>query len=125
MPISFGITVAMGFVVGAAIAGQMFYNFTLENIRQFGALKAMGTQDFVLLKMILVQAIFVGIIGWGLGIGLSAIFGFVTKGSVMPFNIPWQLLLFSGTGVFIILIFSALISIRKVIALEPAIVFKS
>jgi putative ABC transport system permease protein len=43
----------------------------------------------------------------------------------MPFNIPWQLLLFSGTGVFIILIFSALISIRKVIALDPAIVFKS
>lgn len=125
MPISFGVTVALGFIVGTAIAGQMFYNFTLENIRQFGALKAMGTQDFVLLKMILVQALFVGIIGWGLGIGLSAIFGFATKGSVMPFNIPWQLLLFSGTGVFIILIFSALISIRKVIALEPAIVFKS
>ena len=125
MPISFGVTVALGFIVGTAIAGQMFYNFTLENIRQFGALKAMGTQDFVLLKMILVQALFVGIIGWGLGIGLSAIFGFVTKGSVMPFNIPWQLLVFSGTGVFIILIFSALISIRKVIALEPAIVFKS
>ena len=125
MPISFGVTVAMGFIVGAAIAGQMFYNFTLENIRQFGALKAMGARDSVLLKMILVQALFVGIIGWGLGIGLSAIFGFVTKGSVMPFNIPWQLLIFSGTGVFIILIFSALISIRKVIALEPAIVFKS
>ena len=125
MPISFGVTVAMGFVVGAAIAGQMFYNFTLENIRQFGALKAMGTQNMVLLKMILVQGFFVGIIGWGLGIGLSALFGFATKGSVMPFNMPWQLLLFSGTGVFIILIVSALISIRKVIALEPAIVFKS
>jgi putative ABC transport system permease protein len=64
MPISFGVTVAMGFVVGAAIAGQMFYNFTLENIRQFGALKAMGTQDFMLLRMILVQALFVGIVGW-------------------------------------------------------------
>jgi len=125
MPINFGVSVALGFLVGAAIAGQMFYNFTLDNLRQFGALKAMGARDSVLLKMILVQALYVGMIGWGLGVGLAALFGFAVFNSVMAFNIPWQLLLFSGAGVFVIVIFSAFISIRKVIALEPAIVFKS
>jgi hypothetical protein len=45
IPINFGITVVLGFVVGPAIAGQTFYNFTLENLRHFGALKAMGTPN--------------------------------------------------------------------------------
>ena len=36
-----GITVALGFIVGAAVVGQTFYIFVLENLRQFGALKAM------------------------------------------------------------------------------------
>src|SRR5205823_4941605 len=40
IPINFGITVMLGFVVGCAIAGQTFYLFTIENIRQFGCLKA-------------------------------------------------------------------------------------
>ena len=42
IPINFGITVVLGLIVGTAIAGQTFYLFTLENLKQFGALKAMG-----------------------------------------------------------------------------------
>ena len=42
IPINFGLSVILGFMVGAAIAGMMFYNFTHDNIMQFGALKAMG-----------------------------------------------------------------------------------
>ena len=42
IPFNFGITALLGFLVGTAIAGQTFYNFTLENLKQFGALKAMG-----------------------------------------------------------------------------------
>src|SRR5947199_1656745 len=41
--VNFGMAIALGFVVGAAIAGQTFYNFTLDNLRYFAALKAMGT----------------------------------------------------------------------------------
>ena len=45
IPINFGITVFLGFLVGTAIAGQTFYNFTIENLKQFGALKAMGATN--------------------------------------------------------------------------------
>ena len=45
IPFNFGITALLGFLVGTAIAGQTFYNFTIENIKQFGALKAMGTTN--------------------------------------------------------------------------------
>ena len=37
IPMNFGIAVALGFIVGTAIAGQTFYNFTLDNLRYFGA----------------------------------------------------------------------------------------
>ena len=60
IPINFGMAVVLGFIVGTAIAGQTFYNFTADNIRQFGALKAMGTPNGALLRMILLQAALVG-----------------------------------------------------------------
>jgi len=124
IPINFGISVALGFIVGAAIAGQTFYNFTLENMRQFGVLKAMGTGNWTLLRMILLQAVLVGSLGYGLGVGLTALFGFAMRNTILAFKFPWQLLVFSGAGVSLICVFAALISIRKVILLEPAIVFK-
>jgi putative ABC transport system permease protein len=124
IPINFGISVLLGFIVGAAIAGQTFYNFTLENLRQFGVLKAMGTSNWVLLRMILLQAVLVGSIGYGMGVGLTALFGYAMRNTILAFKFPWQLLVFSATGVTLIVAFAALISIRKVIKLEPAVVFK-
>ena len=125
IPINFGVSVTLGFIVGAAIAGQTFYNFTLENLRQFGVLKAMGASNWTLLRMILLQAVLVGSIGYGLGVGLTALFGHAMRNTILAFKFPWQLLIFSGSGVTLICMFAALISIRKVIQLEPAIVFKS
>jgi putative ABC transport system permease protein len=124
IPINFGISVMLGFIVGAAIAGQTFYSFTMENLRQFGVLKAMGTSNWTLLRMILLQATLVGIIGYGLGVGLTSVFGWAMRNTILAFKFPWELLVFSGLGVTLICIFAALISIRKVIALEPAVVFK-
>jgi putative ABC transport system permease protein len=124
IPINFGISVLLGFIVGAAIAGQTFYNFTLENLRQFGVLKAMGTGNWTLLRMILLQAVLVGTIGYGLGVGLTALFGYSMRNTILAFKFPWQLLIFSGAGVSLICVFAALLSIIKVIRLEPAIVFK-
>jgi putative ABC transport system permease protein len=124
IPINFGISITLGFIVGAAIAGQMFYNFTMENLRQFGVLKAMGASNWTLLRMILLQATLVGVVGYGLGVGLTSLFGWAMRNTILAFKFPWQLLVFSGLGVTLICIFAALISIRKVIALEPAVVFK-
>lgn len=124
IPINFGISVTLGFIVGAAIAGQTFYNFTLENLRQFGVLKAMGAGNWTLLRMILLQASLVGSIGYGLGVGLTSLFGYAMRNTILAFKFPWQLLVFSGAGVMVICIVAALISIRKVVQLEPAVVFK-
>ena len=124
IPINFGISVTLGFIVGTAIAGQTFYNFTLDNLRHFGALKAMGTSNSTLLRMILIQAMTVGVIGYGLGVGLASLFGLLTKNSELAFLLPWQLLAVTGVAIMLICVASSLLSIHKVIKLEPAIVFK-
>jgi len=80
IPINFGIAVALGFLTGTAIAGQTFYNFTLENLRYFGTLKAMGATNSLLLRMIILQALVVGAIGYGLGVGGASLFGYLPGG---------------------------------------------
>jgi putative ABC transport system permease protein len=124
IPINFGIAVALGFLVGTAIAGQTFYNFTLDNLRHFGALKAMGAGNGMLLRMILLQACITGLVGYGLGVGAAATFGYLLRDSELAFKLPWQLLVVTGVAVTLICMMASLFSMRKVMRLEPAIVFK-
>jgi putative ABC transport system permease protein len=125
IPINFGITVLLGFIVGTAIAGQTFYLFTIENLKQFGALKAMGASNLRLLGMIMLQASVVGLIGYSLGVGAAAAFGQLTKSAArLAFFMPWQILVGTGIAVILISILASLLSIRRVIVLEPAIVFQ-
>ncbi len=125
IPINFGITVCLGFIVGIAIAGQTFYNFTLDNIRYFGTLKAMGASNRLLLRMILLQASLVGGIGYGIGVGVAAALGTLSGKTELSFYLPWQLLVFSATSVMLICAISAVVSMRTVLKLEPAIVFQN
>jgi putative ABC transport system permease protein len=130
IPINFGITILLGFVVGAAIAGQTFYLFTIENLKQFGALKAMGVTNLRIVGMSLLQAMVVGTIGYGLGVGGAALFGVwfsvtMAKKGVPPawFMTPYHLA-FTAAAVLVIVLLASLVSIRKVLVLEPAIVFR-
>lgn len=125
IPVNFGIAVLLGFLVGTVVAGQTFFNFTHDNIRQFGALKAMGATSSMLLRMILLQALLAGSIGYGVGVGLASLMGLLTKNTELAFRMPWWVLLASGVAVLVICGLSALVSMRKVVKLEPAIVFKS
>jgi putative ABC transport system permease protein len=124
IPINFGIAVVLGFVIGTIITGFMFFSFTLDNLRYFGTLKAMGASDGMLTAMVLVQAAIVACVGWGLGVGLASYFGMSMRGTVLAFRMPWQLPVVSACAVIVISMLSALLSMRKVIALEPAVVFK-
>jgi putative ABC transport system permease protein len=125
IPINFKISMFLGFLVGAVISGQMFYNFTHDNLRHFGALKAMGAGNAMLMRMILLQALLVACLGYGLGVGIAALFGNLVGGSELAFLLSADRMVFSATVVLVIAAFSALISIRKVMLLEPAVVFRA
>jgi putative ABC transport system permease protein len=123
--LNFATTVGLGFLVGVAISGQSFYTFTVENLPQFGMLKAMGTSDRRLVGMILLQASVVGAIGYGIGVGLAALYGELTRGHTkLVFHMPWQVLLITGAAVLLVTMGASLLSIRRVLRLEPAIVVR-
>jgi putative ABC transport system permease protein len=125
IPTSFGMTILLGFIVGVAVAGQTFYSFVLENLRHFGALKAMGAGDGLLTRMVLLQAFSVGLIGYGIGLGLTVAIGalFLEKG-MPPFELPWQLPVATLAAILLICALASWFGIRRIRALEPAVVFR-
>jgi len=124
IPINFGIAIALGFFVGVAIAGQMFYNFTLDNLRYFGAFKAMGASTPRLLGMVALQALVAGVLGLGLGLGAVSAFGLNAAGGKLAFKMLWQIPLIAAGAVLVICVLASVLSMWKVVRLDPADVFK-
>jgi putative ABC transport system permease protein len=126
IPVNFGITITLGLIVGTAITGQTFYLFTIENLKQFGALKAMGVSNLRITLMVLLQASVVGLIGYCLGIGMTAFFFEVTKDvtALSGFFLQWQVALLAFVAVTVIIVLASFISLRRVLVLEPAVVFR-
>jgi len=126
IPINFGLTVAVALIVGTVVAGQTFYIFTLENLKQFGALKAIGATNWRIVRMILLQASLAGAIGYSIGMALAAGFFEIAsrQEALRGMTMPWEVMADAGALVLVIVSVSSLISIRKVVKLEPAVVFR-
>jgi len=124
IPVNFGITIILGCVVGIAISGQTFYLFVLDNLKQLAALKAMGATNLQLLGMTGLQAVLVGVVGYGLGVlgALGLILPF--KGTELEFTLYWQVLLLAALAITGIVALASVLSLRRVLSLEPAVVFK-
>ncbi len=126
IPLNFGITVAIALLVGTVVAGQTFYIFTIENLKQFGALKAIGVTNRRIITMILLQALVVGTIGYCLGIAMTAVFFEAFKNNLdfRGFRLPWEIMAGTGAAILVIVTLASLMSIRRVLVLEPAVVFR-
>jgi putative ABC transport system permease protein len=124
IPINFGTAIVLGFFVGVAVAGQMFYNFVLDNLKYFGAMKAMGASRKILLGMVFLQASTVALLGFGLGIAVTSIFGLTVPNEKLAFRMTWQIPLIAAGSVIIICTASAAIGMWRVLRLDPADVFK-
>jgi putative ABC transport system permease protein len=122
--INFGITIGMGFVIGVLVAGQTLYTFVLDNLRYFAALKAMGITNARIVRMVSVQVLAVGTIGFGIGLGLAAATGWAAEGGPLAFRLDWRVAAFGATAIMTCCLVSAWISLRRVMRLEPGMVFK-
>lgn len=118
------LTALLGLMVGGAIVGQTIYASTVEHLREFGTLKAMGARNSDLYKVILGQA------------AISAVLGFVVGAAIILLlrNAMEQVgvTLYLGSELFVILFvvligtcfLAAHFSIVRVKTLDPLIVFK-
>ena len=120
------IMTVISFIVGLSISGQTFYTFILENLEKFGALKAIGAKGKELVYMILFQATFTSLTGYGLGIGLASILITVAKLRLPSYaaRITYGNLGFAFIMVVIIAAMSSYIGVRKVLKIEPFDIFR-
>ncbi|MFO0782858.1 MAG: ABC transporter permease [Phycisphaerales bacterium] len=124
IPINFGIAIVLGFMVGVAISGQMFYNFTLDNLKYFGAMKAMGATTARLLSLVALQGMVAGVLGLGIGLGATALVGLTIPQDRLAFKLTWHIPLIAAGAVVFIVVASSLFSMRRVVKLDPSEVFQ-
>jgi putative ABC transport system permease protein len=122
--VNFGMAITLGFIIGVLVAGQTFYNFTLDNLRHYGTLKAMGVSNAKLTGMVLMQAMVVAGLGYGIGVGMGAGLGLLMGASGLAFSMPWRIPAATFAAIASVCALAAWLSLRKVYALEPAVVFK-
>lgn len=120
------IMTVVSFIVGLSISGQTFYTFILENLEKFGALKAIGIKGRELVYMILFQATFAALTGYGLGVGLAALMITSARLRLATYaaRITYWNLGFAFGMVVIIAGISSYISVRKVLKIEPFDIFR-
>jgi putative ABC transport system permease protein len=120
------IMTVMSFIVGLSISGQTFYTFVLENLEKFGALKAIGAKSRELILMILFQASFTALTGYGLGVGLCALVIYIAKLRLPDYAavITWWNLQLALVMVVIIAAVSSYFGVRKVLRVEPFDIFR-
>lgn len=118
-----GFMVGIGVAVGAAVSGLLLFLFTNENARFYATFKALGATGSVIVKMVIAQALVSGVVGYCLGIGISATMGLLVKSPAMPYQLTWNTLVFTAITVLCVTVFSAALSAMKVVKLEAGRVF--
>lgn len=116
----------ISFIVGLSISGQTFYTFVLENLDKFGALKAIGAKGRELILMILFQASFVALTGYGIGVGLCSLIIWGARLNIPDYAaiISYGNLLLAFVMVVIIAAISSYVGVRKVLKIEPFDIFR-
>lgn len=120
------IMTVISFIVGLSISGQTFYTFVLENLEKFGALKAIGAKGRELVSMILFQAAFVSLTGYGFGVGLCACMIWLARSHLPDYAaiITYGNLVTAFIMVVIIAAISSYVGVRKVLRIEPFDIFR-
>ena len=85
----------------------------------------MGTSDGTLARMIVTQAMTVGLIGFGLGGGFISIFLSAMPEDRVPLLMLWPVPVIVLAAVLAICAVAALLSVYRVARIEPAIVFRN
>jgi putative ABC transport system permease protein len=127
IPISIGSTNVLAVIVGIAIVGLTFTIFVAENLKQFGALKAIGVSNLQLVSMVLTQAALVGLLGYAIGLGVAGWFFLFAAANIPSFQgffLPWEVAALAALVVVFIITTAALVAMRRVLVIDPAVVFR-
>jgi putative ABC transport system permease protein len=84
----FSIGVVMGFIVGLAICYQVLFADISERLAEFATLKAMGYSDLRLFSIVVVQSVYLALLGYAAGLVVSLLlFGVVNRVTGLPMDL--------------------------------------
>ncbi len=118
-------TAVLGIIVGFVVVGQILYSGTLQYIREYGTLKAMGAKNSAVVKVILSQAMISATLGFAVGAPLAMAMRTAMKAANLSVALSPELYVATAAITAVMCAFAALLSIVKVLRLDPASVFKS
>jgi putative ABC transport system permease protein len=122
--VTFGTSTLFGLIVGFVIVSLSMFSAVLDNVREFGTLKAVGATNVDLAMLLAVQAVTYAVLGSTLGLAVVAQMAKGIRSAKLALILPPQLT-FGTVGVMIVMCVVAstlaLLRIRKV---EPAMVFR-
>lgn len=123
--LGFGFTILMGIMVGAVIVSQTIYSSTIEHLREFGTLKALGAENRTVYGIILRQALLSGILGYCIGVGINFVVAEAYVGGGQIVVQPWQLFAADLVITLITCVSASLVSVRKAMQVDPMEVFRA
>lgn len=118
------IAAGLGILVGVVVVAQTIYAATVDHIREYGTLKAMGATNFYIYRVIIKQATISALIGYGVGMGISLIVSSISQRGTTAVLVPWQLVIALFAVTLLMCIGASIVSINKVTRIDPAMVFK-
>ena len=123
--ISVLIAALLGLVVGIVVVTQTIYATTMDHLREYGTLKAMGAPNSYIYRIILEQAGIAAVLGYAMGMFISmfVVHGGASGGAAILLSGQTAVLIFFFT--LLMCAIAAVVSIHKVIGLDPAMVFKN
>ncbi|HWB79179.1 MAG TPA: ABC transporter permease [Nannocystaceae bacterium] len=118
------ISALLGLVVGVVIVAQTLYASTIDRLPEYATLKAMGAPSSYLYRIIVTQAGIGAVIGYGIGIAIVAGLVVLSANSSAAPLLPGWLAVGLGLLTLVMCVCAAIISIRKVTAIDPVGVFR-
>lgn len=121
---TFGSSALFGLLVGLVIVSLSMFSAVVDNLREFGTLKAIGATTSDLARVLLVQAVLFASCGTVLGLTLITRVGEATRSPKLGLSLPWQLLLSAAILMQILCISASLLALWRIRKIEPAMVFR-
>jgi len=119
-----GSSTVIGLLVGFVMVALTMFSAVLDNLREFGTLKALGATTFDLVGLLWAQAIVYGLIGSVIGAVLVGFVATATRSAQIAMQLPpWLLLLTAGVAVVMCIVASS-VAVLRVRKIEPAMVFR-
>jgi putative ABC transport system permease protein len=118
------LTVFLGCLVGVVVVAQTLYTSTMEHLREFGTVKAIGGSNWDIYKILGKQAVLSAVFGFVLGYLPARALEPVIAKADLKLIIPSELSLTVLVGTVLLCLLAALVSFRKVARIDPALVFR-